>query len=305
MQTPHNIIPFNLALDQALKKTPTILLDGLRIELLSFHKTALKKFTAIREHQHPNYEVAFCDSGELQYTIDDIKVSCSPKNKAVFFLPPAVLHRKLHGAGRFNTTSGMILRITGENSAMQERIKSLPEYLKKHNYLFRMTPPMTALKKEIERQACDPAVLKTEIIASLTNALLILFFQKNLPFLFDPAQASVPANPEERDRICRIKRQVLISLNAGTTMEEFAAMFSMSKRHLNRIFKQETGSSFMHYYLDQKLKHALNLLADTELPVAEIAQSLHFRSSSYFAAFLRARCGCSPMEYRQKFQAEQ
>jgi AraC-like DNA-binding protein len=76
--------------------------------------------------------------------------------------------------------------------------------------------------------------------------------------------------------------------------------FNMSIRHMNRIFKAETGSTLYQYLLTRKMETAKVLLKDTSISIGEIAEQLGFTDLYHFSNFFKKRSGCSPLEYRKQ-----
>jgi AraC-like DNA-binding protein len=84
--------------------------------------------------------------------------------------------------------------------------------------------------------------------------------------------------------------------------KQMSQFFNMSSRHINRIFKSETGSSLYQYVLERKIESARMLLKDTSIPIREIAEKLGFTDQYHFSNFFKKRTGASPMEFRKKEQ---
>ncbi len=74
-------------------------------------------------------------------------------------------------------------------------------------------------------------------------------------------------------------------------------------RTFRYLFSKETGSSPLQYQLDIRLARARNLLKSSDMPIAEIAKSLGFNSTWYFAHFFRQRVHLSAATYRKKHGA--
>jgi AraC family transcriptional regulator of adaptative response / DNA-3-methyladenine glycosylase II len=73
----------------------------------------------------------------------------------------------------------------------------------------------------------------------------------------------------------------------GNMGERLAARLGVSDRHLRRVFEDRLGVSPLQYLLTRKLLTAKQLLADTDLPIAQIAGASGFASVRRFnAAFL-------------------
>lgn len=73
----------------------------------------------------------------------------------------------------------------------------------------------------------------------------------------------------------------------GNMGERLAARLGVSDRHLRRVFEDRLGVSPLQYLLTRKLLTAKQLLADTDLPITQIALASGFASVRRFnAAFL-------------------
>ena len=75
--------------------------------------------------------------------------------------------------------------------------------------------------------------------------------------------------------------------DGGAMGERLAARLGVSDRHLRRVFEERLGVSPLQYLLTRKLLTAKQLLADTDLPITQIALASGFGSVRRFnAAFL-------------------
>jgi AraC family transcriptional regulator of adaptative response / DNA-3-methyladenine glycosylase II len=83
------------------------------------------------------------------------------------------------------------------------------------------------------------------------------------------------------------------------TMLWLAQRLGVSDRHLRRIFGQQLGVSPLQYLQTRKLLAAKQLLADTALPVSQVALASGFGSLRRFNAAMQQRYGMSPSQMRQ------
>lgn len=72
----------------------------------------------------------------------------------------------------------------------------------------------------------------------------------------------------------------------------------MSYFHFSRAFKQSTGVSPNAYMIDQRIERAKKLLADTDLPIADIALRAGFASQSHFTTTFRRLAWTTPKAFR-------
>ena len=108
---------------------------------------------------------------------------------------------------------------------------------------------------------------------------------------------------EDISRTAFIRRaQSHISAHATEVVdfEELAKSLNMPYRTFRYVFSKETGTSPLQYQLDIRLARAKNLLRSTEMPIAEIAGTLGFNSTWYFAHFFQKHVQISASDYRKK-----
>lgn len=82
------------------------------------------------------------------------------------------------------------------------------------------------------------------------------------------------------------------------TLSVMAAQLNISPFHLQRTFKRITGQSPAEHMMQTRLESAGRMLAQSELPVADIARAVGFRSASHFTSVFHRAYGCSPHAYR-------
>ena len=87
-----------------------------------------------------------------------------------------------------------------------------------------------------------------------------------------------------------------------TGLDELSAHFFVTKSHLCRLFKRETGLSVITYVNAQRLQRATEELRFTRKSIKRIAADCGFHSSVYFCKLFHESFGLSPGEYRKKQQ---
>ena len=86
--------------------------------------------------------------------------------------------------------------------------------------------------------------------------------------------------------------------------EGLSTSLGLPYRTFRHVFGKETGTSPHQYQLEIRLARAKNLLRSTEMPVAEIAETLGFNSTWYFSHFFQKRARTSPAAYRKRHRQE-
>ena len=86
------------------------------------------------------------------------------------------------------------------------------------------------------------------------------------------------------------------------SVEDIAESAFLSERECYRVFKNCLHTTPLEYIKSYRLQIACQLLKDSEISITEIAHNCGIGSSSYFGSIFRQYIGCSPMQYRKKWQ---
>jgi len=86
--------------------------------------------------------------------------------------------------------------------------------------------------------------------------------------------------------------------------QELADVIFRSKDYIIKRFFANFGVTPYDYQIQQKIFSAKNMLANMNLSVKEIANSLGYDDQHYFSYMFKKRCGMSPTQYRKKIRSE-
>ena len=121
-------------------------------------------------------------------------------------------------------------------------------------------------------------------------------------YLLGTCQAMVRQRQmKEQDLGQVINRAMLLfrsNLQNSYSAEEAARELCIGYSSFRKLFKNHTGLSPGQYYLQLKMERAKDLLANSDLPVKEIAIDLNFESTFYFSKLFKEKAGMSPTNYR-------
>jgi transcriptional regulator GlxA family with amidase domain len=82
--------------------------------------------------------------------------------------------------------------------------------------------------------------------------------------------------------------------------DDIANLVGISRRQLERLFKQYLGSLPSRYYLELRLQRARQLLLDTNNSIVQVGLMCGFSSGSHFSTAFGALFGNTPREERQR-----
>ena len=84
----------------------------------------------------------------------------------------------------------------------------------------------------------------------------------------------------------------------GITIETAAEKMSISASYLSRIFKQETGYTYVDYLTYYRIKRATELLRSPAAKIYEVADLVGYTDARYFSQIFRKLTGVTPKEFR-------
>jgi transcriptional regulator GlxA family with amidase domain len=102
------------------------------------------------------------------------------------------------------------------------------------------------------------------------------------------------------EKIKELTRYMEVNYYLPTDLEQLANKVHLEKSYLGRAFKQAAGVSPMQYLNRLRLHAAISYLANTKMPVQQIAEATGFNSIHYFSRLFKQKYGCSPLEWRDR-----
>jgi transcriptional regulator GlxA family with amidase domain len=83
-------------------------------------------------------------------------------------------------------------------------------------------------------------------------------------------------------------------------VEDLARRVNLSRRHLAKLFHEQTGESIKQHQLKVRLEEAVRLLRGTHASVSEICYEVGFQDLANFCHTFKLRFGCSPSQLRER-----
>ncbi len=88
-------------------------------------------------------------------------------------------------------------------------------------------------------------------------------------------------------------------LGSRILIDDVARMAGLSRRRFEHRFREQLGTSPAAYLLHARLDHVRNLLADTDMTIAKIAEDVGFGAPEYMTSMFRREFGTTPLRYRK------
>jgi AraC-like DNA-binding protein len=96
----------------------------------------------------------------------------------------------------------------------------------------------------------------------------------------------------------RFTEAVEAQLYTGQSVSDYAEALGVTPTHLSRVCRETCGRSASEILADRVTFEARRLLAETTLPVKQVAQVLGYGSAAYFARAFQNRTGQTPTQFR-------
>jgi AraC-like DNA-binding protein len=103
-----------------------------------------------------------------------------------------------------------------------------------------------------------------------------------------------------RERFRQVLNQMAASEFVELSVSDLAPMMSCSRRHVNRLFREELGASFREKQIEMRLAKACELLSTSNAKVVEVALESGYQSSSVFSELFKKHFGVSPGQWRRQ-----
>jgi AraC family transcriptional regulator len=97
----------------------------------------------------------------------------------------------------------------------------------------------------------------------------------------------------------RVKQYIGDNLETNLSLQELADVVGMNLYRFVRSFKQSTGVPPHRYVLQQRIERAKSLLANSEVPIVEVALRAGFAGQSNFSTAFHRLTSITPRRYRE------
>lgn len=265
----------------------------------------------VAPHDHEYYELCFVIAGTGRHRTDEGVTRLSRGD--VLVLPVGAVHAFEDTKG-LQVINGYYLAewLLGQAELQGEAASLMDRFVAAH--LFRAPTFCRPRTIRLVPAVFERCLIEVEDIVNETSAAepSRLFLRLTLMKLFmrlqrfwptdDPAAGLAGLRPEIRAMIDEIEARVLDG-------ERYAAgdvgrNLELSRRHLDRLFKQETGWTPLEYYQRRRIQVACRLLLDAEHAIDDIVHELGFSDGPHFSRVFKAVTGRTPREYRRLYVRE-
>jgi len=150
-------------------------------------------------------------------------------------------------------------------------------------------------RQEIWRVLLTPPLARSGVARNWPDAMVHarprLSMLPYMPMPEAPEANRGGLSPAMRKRICDY---IEAHSSEKISLGDLASMAGLSPNHFARAFQQSVGIPPHQYLLRRRLEHVEQMLRDTQLPLAQIAQSVGFSDQAHLARHFRRLTGMPP-----------
>ena len=150
---------------------------------------------------------------------------------------------------------------------------------------------------------------KPEVLKVILPQLLKTVSKEELPAVgrFLSVLNKLLSELSEEKAIFRVDKRILRALDfmeknydRPVKLQDVARHAGLSEGALSRLFRKQTGKTFIDCLNDIRIEHSTDLLRKTDDLISEVAYSCGFSSSRHFTKIFKRKKNITPGTYRKK-----
>lgn len=274
--------------------------NGISVE----HMLRSATYQMQRSHVHPEYELNLLLHGKRRILIGNQSYLMEEGTLALVDSNRIHMTNAVEGDPDANYER-IILYISKEK--MEEYDRVFPElemgsFFRQYEGIYALSPGerQRAMHMfETVKQELDSEQGKSRTLVDLTIIrFFISFWRSNRPAAY---QAGGQGRQKKgKSSVAQdVSEYILAHFSEQIRLNKLAERFSISESYLSRSFKDVIGIGITDYINIIRVRKAQELLEDSKLSIAEIAQAVGFESASYFGRIFQKHFSIPPSRYRK------
>ncbi|MDQ8733812.1 AraC family transcriptional regulator [Paenibacillus sp. LHD-38] len=253
-------------------------------------------------HHHDGYEIYLCLRGTGSYIVEE---NLYPLHAGTLtIIAPHVLHHPFSKPGQdfdryvLSVSDSYLNRLDQSCPAMKEGIGSLLTGGVSGSHYFLPAPQFEQARLLLEELSASLASTQPwrelSMLRCMSELALLIIRKHEEPL----AQREI-ISPDER-LIGDVVAYLVAAYRDELHIDDLLRKFPVSRSRLFRLFKETTGYSIKRFLNEYRLNKAKGLLAQTSLPMIDVAGQTGFGDLSHFFHQFRTSTGMTPMSYRRQ-----
>lgn len=236
------------------------------------------------DHYHNSFEIYYLQKGTCWYFID--RKSYHLTTGDIALIPAGVIHKTSYDT---RTSSRTVIYCDDRciPSSCREIMKGLPYFAKSSA----TAPLVESLIMKIQQEHQRPDAFSADTIRVLVAELFLLIARES-----GKAREEKPESPIVEKAVDYIRKHYMQTVSLQTVAEHCF----VSREHLSRIFKKETGFGFSEYLNIYRMQKANAMLTENpKIQISQVALLCGFSDSNYFSKQYKKVYGVSPIKSKR------
>ncbi len=242
--------------------------------------------TTERKNGRSDYYLLFIINGKLNVTFDDVEYSAQKGDLVIYYpdTPQKVVRKKADNPANYwiHFNGYAVPEILSQCGLSKNGVYSVGK--------------VDIISDIFKQMILAQRLAKNKIHINL----LFLRLLSEIALHEETMLPKAPAQTTHAERIVQGIIQMEWEYKKPRKISEYAKLCGMSQGRFCVVFKEATGKTPQKFIEDIKLSKAKEMLINTTLPMAAVAENSGFRDPLYFSRVFRANVGMSPTEYRKR-----
>ncbi|MDF2926155.1 MAG: hypothetical protein K0R57_5069 [Paenibacillaceae bacterium] len=252
-------------------------------------------------HSHKGFEIYLCLQGKGSYIVGDRLYPLHSGTLTI--IHPHVSHRPVSESPRelhryvLSVDEAYLERLSGACPDINGGITALlAETGSQSSHLFLTVTHLAQFRSLLAELTgllqLRPPYFELQMLKLMSELLLLIIeIRGQLP--------AVGLSRSENERLIdEVLAHLITHYQEDLRIEDLLRQFPVSRSRLFGLFKQTTGSTITQFLTEFRIHKAKNLLADTALPITEIAARTGFGDLSHYFNVFKRQTGMTPKQYR-------
>lgn len=151
---------------------------------------------------------------------------------------------------------------------------------------------------QVSRHFSDRAEYLPKVYQADSTSDLKIWFLNCLKAACENADSGT--QKQENSTVERAKAYIRENYSWDISLDDVSRRLKLTPYYFSKLFKQETGSTFVEYLTSVRMETAKKLLKNPELSIKEIGISVGYSDPNYFSRIFKKVMGVTPSEFREK-----